>query len=102
MIFSHPEMLLAAVPSCANFGGASTVSDNAEAKKALIIHAFQGDKDQYKESMLDAQWEAAKKLAKENGYEHVTRDLVPGVGHSGCHEQARKVFLEALGLAEGD
>jgi predicted esterase len=95
MVFTHPEKLLAAVPACANFAGVREVSDNAEAKKALIIHAYQGDKDEYKESMLDGQWQAAEKLAKENGYEHVTRDTIPG-GHIGCHAQAREVFLKAL------
>jgi predicted esterase len=96
MVFTHPDKLLAAVPACANFGGVGSISDDAEAKKALIIHAYQGDKDEYKESMLDAQWQAAEKLAKENGYEHVTRDIIPG-GHIGCHAQAREVFLKALG-----
>ncbi|MCA8916124.1 MAG: hypothetical protein KDB90_11990 [Planctomycetes bacterium] len=99
MVFAHPDMLVAAVPACGNFAGARAVSDDAEAKKALIIHAYQGDKDEYKESMLDAQWEAAKKLAEDNGYEHVTRDIVPG-GHMGCHSYAREVFRKALGLDE--
>jgi hypothetical protein len=96
MVFTHPDKLLAAVPACANFGGVSSVSDDAEAKKALIIHAYQGDKDEYKESMLDAQWTAAEKLAKDNGYVNITRDIIPG-GHIGCHSQAREVFLKALG-----
>ena len=99
MVFTHPDRLIAAVPACANFAGVRTVSDNADAKKALIIHAYQGDKDEYKESMLDGQWAAAEKLAKDNGYEHVTRDIIPG-GHIGCHAEARKVFLKALGKGE--
>jgi predicted esterase len=96
MVFKHPDKLLAAVPACANFAGASDISDNADAKKALIIHAYQGDKDEYKESMLDSQWEAASKLALENGYANVKRDIIPG-GHIGCHSQARDVFMKALG-----
>lgn len=96
MVFKHPDKLRAAVPACANFAGAREISDDAEAKKALIIHAYQGDKDEYKESMLDAQWEAASKLALENGYVSVKRDIIPG-GHIGCHAQAREVFLKALG-----
>jgi poly(3-hydroxybutyrate) depolymerase len=100
MVFTHPDKLLAAVPACANFGGTrAEISSDAEAKKALVIHAYQGDKDQYKESMLDAQWEAAEKLARENGYENVKRDIIPG-GHISCHPQAREVFLKALGKAD--
>ena len=97
MVFKHPDKLIAAVPACANFAGAQEVSDDAEAKKKVIVHAYQGDKDQHKETMLDAQWEAAKKLADANGYEHVTRDIIPG-GHIACHKQAREVFLEACEL----
>jgi hypothetical protein len=97
MVFMHPDRLIVAVPACANFAGVREVSEDAEAKKALIIHAYQGDKDEYKESMLDGQWEAAKKLALDNGYANVTRDIIPG-GHIGCHENARQVFRKALGL----
>ncbi|MCB9894510.1 MAG: hypothetical protein H6839_08675 [Planctomycetes bacterium] len=99
MVFKHPDKVVAAVPACANFAGAAEVSDDAEAKKKIIVHAYQGDKDGYKESMLDGQWEAAKKLADANGYEHVTRDIIPG-GHIACHSEARKVFLEAWGLSD--
>lgn len=99
MVFEHPDKVTAAVPACANFAGASEISDDAEAKKKIIVHAFQGDKDKYKESMLDAQWEHARKTCEANGYENVKRDIIPG-GHIACHTQAREVFLKACGISD--
>lgn len=99
MVFKHPDKVTAAVPACANFAAAREISDDAEAKKKIIVHAFQGDKDKYKESMLDAQWERAKKTCDDNGYENVKRDIIPG-GHIACHKQAREVFLKACGLSD--
>ncbi|MCA8947728.1 MAG: hypothetical protein KDB29_15945 [Planctomycetes bacterium] len=99
MVFKHPDKVIAAVPACANFAGAQEISDDTEAKKKIIVHAYQGEKDQHKETMLDAQWESALKLAKANGYENVTRDIIPG-GHIACHAQAREVFLKACGIEE--
>jgi hypothetical protein len=84
------------VPASSVNAGVTEDSDEAESKKAVVIDAYQGGKDEYRESMLDAEWDAAKKLALDNGYANVTRDIIPG-GHIGCHSQAREVFLKALG-----
>ena len=99
MVFKHPDKVTAAVPACANFANAPEISDDVEAKKQIIVHAFQGDKDKYKESMLDGQWENARRLCEANGYENVKRDIIPG-GHIACHSQAREVFLKACGLSD--
>lgn len=95
MVFGHPDLLVAAVPSCANFASPGSISDNAGAKKNLVIRAFQGDKDEYID-MLNAQWDNAKAQLEANGYGNFTREMVPGAGHAGFHDKARDVFLKAL------
>ncbi len=95
MVFGHPDLLVAAVPSCANFASPGKISDNAEAKKNLVIRAFQGDKDEYIE-MLNGQWDNAKAQLEANGYANFSREMVPGVGHAGFHDKARDVFIKAL------
>lgn len=113
MVFAHPDKLAAASPACANFntGLANPVSD-AAARKALPVKAFQGDKDKYltastpgnnKGVDLNQQWEAASGLCKRHGYENVSREMLPGVGHSSCAGKVIAFFdgvLDALEAAE--
>lgn len=99
MIFTHPELLVAAVPACGNFSGLRGELSKHEAREKLPVRAFQGDKDEYI-AQLNAQWEMAKKTADEGGWANVTREMVPGAGHSPCYEQARKVFAEFLPAPE--
>ncbi|MHC4840960.1 MAG: prolyl oligopeptidase family serine peptidase [Planctomycetota bacterium] len=95
MVFKHPELLHCAAPGSGNFAGVSDVSDH-EARNKLPVRAFQGDKDKHL-AALNAQWENAKRVAEENGYENVTRELVPG-GHINCHKNAFEEFRKVLGL----
>ncbi len=94
-VFAHPELLAAASPACGNFSGTLSVSKAPE-REALAVKAFQGDKDEYKEKMLDAQWQSAKEIADQSGWKDVTREIVPGVGHSACVEKVLAFFKERL------
>lgn len=93
-VFQHPDMLLGASPACGNFATRKYDIPDVPEKATLPVHAFQGDKDEYWHNPpnLEVQWVAAKKLADENGYKNVTRDMLPGVGHSGCGDKVMAFF----------
>lgn len=93
MVFCHPEMLVAAAPACPNFypHQLSAVSTDP-ARETLPVKVFQGDKDGYLESLLEPQWNAAKKLADEKGWKNVTREMVPGAGHDTCWKKVLEFF----------
>jgi poly(3-hydroxybutyrate) depolymerase len=95
-IFMHPELLAGAAPAAGNFRfrGIDNVSKAPE-RIRLPMHAFQGDKDGIK-TALDAQWADASKLARENGYENLTRTEVPGAGHQPFPNQVLEFFESLL------
>ena len=95
-IFMHPELLAGAAPAAGNFRsrGIDAVSKAPERVK-LPIHGFQGDKDGVK-VYLDEQWADAVKLARENGYENLTRTEVPGAGHQAFPSQVVQFFETLL------
>lgn len=97
MIFGHPEKLAGAAPACANFYMTGAISQAPE-RETVPVRAFQGDKDEYLNGNpnLNAQWETAKKYCDENGYQNVTRTMLPGVGHSACVNEVLKAFDELL------
>lgn len=93
-VFEHPDMLLGAAPACGNFATRKYEIPDAPEKEKLPVKAFQGDKDEYlhQPPNLEQQWVAAKKLADENGYRNVSREMLPGVGHSGCGDRVMAFF----------
>ena len=97
-IFTHPEMLAAAAPASANFGGLRAEASKAEEREKLPIKVFQGEDDEYRKpdsiSPLDRQWEAAKAQLEANGYKNWSYELVPKTGHSACQTQVLKFFGE--------
>ncbi|MCE9581152.1 MAG: hypothetical protein K8T20_01415 [Planctomycetes bacterium] len=97
-VFQHPDMLLGASPACANFGTRKYNIPDVPEKATVPVHAYQGDKDGYWHDPpnLEQQWIDAKKLADENGYKNVTRDMVPGVGHSGCSDKVMAFFATLI------
>ncbi|MBI2919772.1 MAG: hypothetical protein HYY18_01655 [Planctomycetes bacterium] len=82
-IFKRPAELRGAFPACANYGGCP--STPTEDGRDLVIRAFQGDKDGHLE-MLTASWNEAEAQLKKWGYTGFSRTLLPGVGHTACHE----------------
>ncbi len=96
LVFQHPELLAGAAPAAANFRfrGIDAISKAPERIK-LPIHAFQGDKDGVKVH-LDAQWADALKLARENGYENLTRTDVPGAAHQAFASEVVAFFASVL------
>ncbi len=95
MVFGHPEMLVAAAPCCPNFANAGTISEDPS-REALPIHEFQGEADEYRKTMLEAQWESAKKLLDEHGYKTIERTIVPGAGHSAFVKEVLDFFRPHL------
>ncbi len=95
MVFGHPEMLVAAAPACPNFANAGTVSEAPE-RETLPVHVFQGEADEYLKTMLEAQWQGAKRLLDEHGYKSVERTLAPGVGHSAFVKEVLDFFRPHL------
>ncbi len=95
-IFLHPELLAGAAPAAGNFRfrGVDAISKAPELAR-LPIHGFQGDKDGIK-AALDEQWADAVKLARDNGYENVTRTEVPGAGHQAFPGQVVAFFASLL------
>lgn len=98
MVFHHPDMLLGASPACANFGTRKYNIPDVPEKATVPVHAYQGDKDEYWHNPpnLEQAWLDAKKLADDNGYKNVTRDMVPGVGHSGCSDKVMAFFATLI------
>jgi hypothetical protein len=80
---AHPDRVVAASPCCGNFFYTVGISNSPD-KGVVVIKGFQGDKDEYKEKMLDGQWKAAEALCKANGFTNITREIAVGEGHSGC------------------
>lgn len=97
MIFGHPEKLAGASPACANFYMTGTISQAPE-RETVPVKAFQGDKDEYLNGNpnLNAQWETAKKFCDENGFKNVSREMLPGVGHSACVKEVWEFFSGLL------
>jgi dienelactone hydrolase len=91
MVFGHPDKLHAAAPACPNFAGAGDLSTAPE-RESLPVRCFQGDKDEHLNTMLEAQWKKAKEIADANGWKDVTREMLPGVGHSPCVKEVLKYF----------
>lgn len=96
LILLHPELLAAGSPAASNFSarGVDEVSKAPERVK-LPIHAFQGGKDSVKK-YLDPQWEAALKLATENGYTNLTRTELPEAEHQAFAPQVVAFFASLL------
>ncbi len=95
-VFQRPELLAGAAPAAANFRarGIDAISKAPERVK-LPIHAFQGDKDGVK-IHLDPQWADALKLARENGYENLTRTEVAGAAHEAFASRVVAFFVSVL------
>jgi dienelactone hydrolase len=92
MLALHPERIRFAVPACANFGGmgwrdAKPVEDGGPPIKILT-----GEKDPHREFThgnkampgIEPQTDAAVATLTRNGFRHVERVMLPGVGHSAC------------------
>lgn len=96
LVFLHPELLAAAAPAAGNFNGRGIdeVSKAPERVK-LPIHGFQGGKDSVGK-YLDPQWEAAVKLATENGYTNLTRTEVPEAEHQAFAPEVMAFFASLL------
>ncbi|MEK7466597.1 MAG: hypothetical protein AAB074_04210 [Planctomycetota bacterium] len=92
-IFSRPGELRGAFPACANFGGSPSAPP--EGGRDLVIRAFQGDKDGHLE-MLTASWESAEEKLRKWEYTDFSRTVLPGVGHTACHEPIFKAIQEIL------
>jgi poly(3-hydroxybutyrate) depolymerase len=91
MVFGHPDLLWGAAPACPNFANPLELSAAPE-RENLPVKVFQGDKDEYLKSMLEAQWEGAKKICDEKGWKNVSRTMLPGVGHSACVAEVMAFF----------
>ena len=93
-VFQHPDLVLGASPACANFATRKYNIPDVHEKATVPVKAFQGDKDEYWHNPpnLENAWLAAKKLADDNGYKNVTREMVAGVGHSGCGDKVMAFF----------
>ncbi|MCC6739523.1 MAG: hypothetical protein IT452_10805 [Planctomycetia bacterium] len=81
--FKRPAELRGVFPACANYLGYPR--EKGEGGRDLPIHAYQGDKDGHLE-MLTGSWNRAKADADAAGFTDVTRTMLPGVGHTACHE----------------
>ena len=95
-VFTHPELLAGAAPAAANFRfrGVAGISKATE-RVQLPIHSFLGDKDAFK-AALAQQWDDAEKLARQNGYENLTKTEVPGSGHQAFPDQVVAFFSTLL------
>ncbi len=81
MIFAHPERLAGAVLAGANYAGRGiTAVSNAPERQQLRIKALQGDRDPLL-AALNEQWNSAKGLADQHGYQNISRDVIAGSGH---------------------
>lgn len=98
-VFLHPEQLAGAAPACGNFGSRNVPAlppvSAAPERVNLPIKAFQGADDGAFPA-LTQQWQVAQQLAAANGYQAVSRAVLPGVGHSACPDQVLQFFLAAL------
>ncbi|KAF0243401.1 MAG: hypothetical protein FD180_3441 [Planctomycetota bacterium] len=92
-IFRRPAELRGAFPACANYGGSPPTPP--EGGRDLVIRAFQGDKDGHLE-MLTESWKRAEEQLKKWEYTDFSRTLLPGVGHTACHEPIYKAIQEIL------
>ncbi len=94
LVFKHPELLAGAAPAAGNFRfrGIDAVS-KAKERVQLPVHGFNGEKDA---AVINAQWDDAEKYARENGYENLSHDLVPGAGHSPFADQVVKFFSSVI------
>lgn len=92
-IFKRPAQLRGAFPACANYGGAPRTPP--EGGRDLVIRAFQGEADGHLE-MLTASWKEAEALLRKWEYTDYSRTLLPGVGHTACHEPVFGAIREIL------
>jgi len=91
MVFGHPEKLWGAAPACPNFSNSLDLSTAPE-RETLPVRVFQGDKDQYIETLLEPAWVKAKGICDANGWKNVSREMIPGVGHSTCWDKVVPFF----------
>ena len=96
VVFKHPELLAGAALSAANFRfrGVDEISKAPEVA-TLPIQSFQGDKDGIIASLTE-QWNDGSELARKNGYQHLTRTIVPGAGHQAFPGQVLAYFSSLL------
>lgn len=93
MVFGHPDKVRGAAPACGNFGNPGKINTTAPERAEVIIHAFQGEKDQYldgkgnKPVNLNNEYAHAERLCKQHGFTNIKRTMLPGVGHSNCNKQ---------------
>jgi poly(3-hydroxybutyrate) depolymerase len=103
MIFKHPDLLNGAAPACANFGGRGygrLKDEFTQEDRNFPIHVITGEKDPHREFThgdknipgIEPQTDAAEALLKELGYPNYKRTMVPGMGHSGAHQQVIETF----------
>jgi len=96
LIFTRPELLAGVAPAAAAYRGRgiADISDAPE-REQLPIHAFQGDKDPYLNS-LNQQWAEVEQIAKSHGYKNIDRTMVPGAGHNAFGNETLAFFASLL------
>ena len=96
IIFSHPELLAGAVLAAGNYiGRGITTISRAPERTRLPIIEFQGDADPSVVPLTN-QWENAQQVARSNGYQNLTRTIVPGASHGPFPEKAMDFFAGIL------
>ena len=93
-LLRHPDRVQGAAPACANFNpGLKRGAVKVEAG-GPPVHIMTGEKDPHRYLThgktppgIEEQTDWAEAALKENGFLHVTRTMLPGVGHSDLRKQ---------------
>jgi dienelactone hydrolase len=98
MVFLHPDLLAGAVSNSGNFIGRSlpgrALSQSPE-RATLPIREIIGSDDGHYPSLY-AQWQAARKLATDNGWGNLSEEIVPGEKHAPRPDRVLAFFSSIL------
>jgi dienelactone hydrolase len=98
MVFLHPDLLAGAVSNAGNFLGRGledrTLSQSPERATLPLREIIGSDDGHY--AALYAQWQAARKLATDNGWGNLSEETIPGEKHTPRPDRVLAFFSSLL------
>jgi len=102
-LLTDPSHVRGACPACANFSGMGAQdAPGAGEDGGPVVQLMTGANDPYREQVngapgIEAQTDAAQKTLEGLHYAHVTRVMIPGVGHDALHAKVWEFFDRVVG-----